>query len=369
MAADDQGSLREQIFPTGPVRDGHIIRPAMVESWESQLIGLGRLTAFVSPRLLTQSHAVDDAALGVVFLQRHRVEIALKLILERTGAEIPGTHKLASLSVAARRACVDAGVVDEWETFIGSQTEYIELMDTIDPDAATYRYPVDRSLAPWPREPYLDLLALEAAGVAFQEAIAGLVGRLAVQEPLPTTSDDAQMTVTELSELAHCCRTLVRVQDESLRAIREERNRLEAPAQAVGRHLRTREPSPEELAPSESLRISTLALAARVEGMVNRIVADDSVSVTRPAARAVADIDRFPSFLDVARTDWPAQRDAQIKWYVAALTDQMRALQSAVRSVEARTAGWSTPAARQIHLDVTRFRSRLINEAAGQPTG
>jgi hypothetical protein len=137
----------------------------MVETWESQLIGLGRLTAFVSPRLLNESHAVDDAALGVVYLQRHRVEVAIKLILERAGVNIPATHKLVHLRVAAEKACSEAGVGDDWSTLIGPHAEYIELMADIDPDAATYRYPVDRSLAPWSRDPYIDLLALEAAGV------------------------------------------------------------------------------------------------------------------------------------------------------------------------------------------------------------
>jgi hypothetical protein len=35
--------------------------------------------------------------------------------------------------------------------------------------------------------------------------------------------------------------------------------------------------------------------------------------------------------------------------------------------VETRTADWSAPAGGQIHLDVARFRSGLINDAAMRP--
>jgi len=36
-------SLAERIFPGGPPRDGHILRLDLVESWESQLLGVERM--------------------------------------------------------------------------------------------------------------------------------------------------------------------------------------------------------------------------------------------------------------------------------------------------------------------------------------
>ncbi|HEV7564388.1 MAG TPA: hypothetical protein VGO31_00315 [Microbacteriaceae bacterium] len=294
------------------------------------------------------------------------MEIALKLILERAGANIPGIHKLAPLRVAAERACSDASVGDDWSTLIGPHAEYIELMDDVDPDAATYRYPVDRSLAPWSREPYVDLLTLEAAGAAFHKAIVALVAILAAQEPLPTTDDDAQVTAVELAELAACCRALVQVQDDAMHAVRAERERLEATAVTVGKRPRVRELSRHELAPSDALRDNTLALAARAERMVDRII-DGSPGATRPATLAPAALKPIPSFLDVSPAVWREQQQAQLRWFVDALAGRTRALMPAVRAVETRTAGWSAPAARQINLDVARFRSRLMSEAAALP--
>lgn len=56
-------TLRDDIFPPGPPRDGNIIPTQFVGTWESQLLGLGRLTAFLTERLLKESFAVDDMAL------------------------------------------------------------------------------------------------------------------------------------------------------------------------------------------------------------------------------------------------------------------------------------------------------------------
>lgn len=98
-------SLEDLIFPSGDPRDGYILRLELVGSWESQFLGLGRLTAFLTPRLLAEAHAVDDMGLNVVFLQRHRVEIGLKLILERAQATPVGDHRIdSSGSGALKRA-------------------------------------------------------------------------------------------------------------------------------------------------------------------------------------------------------------------------------------------------------------------------
>jgi len=77
----EASTLSDDVFPKGPPRDGLIARTEYVGSWESQFRGVGRHTAFLSRYLLSFSAAVDDIALDVVFLQRHRVEVGLKLIL------------------------------------------------------------------------------------------------------------------------------------------------------------------------------------------------------------------------------------------------------------------------------------------------
>jgi hypothetical protein len=161
-------TLRDDIFPSGPLRDGTIIRAQLVETWESQLLGLGRLTAFLTERLEKESFAIDDMALYVVFLQRHRVEVGLKLILERAGASIPTTHKLEPLLQACKTAVEAAGFTSEGQRFASAQASYVQLVAQIDPGAATFRYPVDTAQQPWARDEYVDLDAFERAGAGFR---------------------------------------------------------------------------------------------------------------------------------------------------------------------------------------------------------
>jgi hypothetical protein len=57
-------SLADSIFPGGEPRDGYILRLELVGSWESQFLGLGRLTRFIT------QHRVPSAPPG-----RGRVEV------------------------------------------------------------------------------------------------------------------------------------------------------------------------------------------------------------------------------------------------------------------------------------------------------
>ena len=189
--------LRDQIFPPGPPVDGDIIRTEWVGTWESQLLGLGRLTKFLTDRLLSESLGIDDIALYVMFLQRHRVEVGLKLVLERAQGTVPGTHKLQPLMGSAKDAVKSAGLVGPWDRFEGAQAEYIGLVGEIDEGAATFRYPVDRDQHPWLRENYVDLRTFERAGAAFQADALLLVEALSQLEPLPILSADADGTARE----------------------------------------------------------------------------------------------------------------------------------------------------------------------------
>src|SRR5215210_7654998 len=167
--ADEPRSLRDRIFPLGEPRDGRILRLDLVSSWESQLIGLGRLSALQTERLTRLTHAPDDMGLNLVFLQRHRVEVGLKLILERAGVPVLGTHSISALLAACGRACDEAGFASEWSAFETAQRGFIELMSEVDPDSATFRFPVDKQGRPWSRADLIDLEELEAAAKNLQD--------------------------------------------------------------------------------------------------------------------------------------------------------------------------------------------------------
>jgi len=344
-------SLSEEIFPPPPARDGNVLRLELVGSWESQLLGLGRLTAFLTPRLINQSHAVDDMGLYVVFLQRHRVEVGLKLILERVDAPIPNTHIVKDLFGVAESACKKVGFVAEWQTLADAQREFVDLMDEIDPAAATFRYPVDRNAKPWLRRPLVDLVALEAAGAEFESAVTGLIRQLAHLEPVPVLSDDAEETVADLMAVAWHSRGVMRAQQETMSSLRAEAARLSVRRRQLDRTADPYHAFDAVLGVGE-------ALADRAEAMAQRIAAEYSIGMPEPPPppkRPPMPKFRVPSDPGSLKK----QQDAQIKWVVDGLVAEMRPLGSAVVAVQRRAQSWSRPAARQVLLDVTRFRSRL----------
>lgn len=350
---DPAASLAERIFPSGEPRDGRILRMDLVGSWESQLIGVGRLTAFISPRLLTASHAADDMGLYVVFLQRHRVEIGLKLVLERTATPIMSTHAIDSLRTACEVACQSVGHTESWRDFIRSQREYIDLIHAIDPGAAAFRYPVDKDSQEWNRRELVDLEQLELAGTAFEDDVLALVRRLASLEPVPV-ADEAEETALELRDLALACRSMIRTQEHAMASLRRERDRL-----SRGRVARARrDDSADVYAAAASVVDVTAALATRAEEMCTRIVETCGVQLPpAPAYVPLVETPRMTPTLDGAVMR--AQQEAQMKWFVDGFVRCVRPLMRAVGAVEQRSVDWSTPVARQLHLDVTRFRTRL----------
>jgi len=346
-------SLRDQIFPPGPARDGNILRLGLVGSWESQLLGLGRLTAFLTPRLLSQSHAVDDMGLNVVFLQRHRVEVGLKLVLERAQAPIPSRHNIRKLMVDCQVACATAHGKD-WRAFVASQQEYVDLIDQVDPGAATFRYPVDTNAQPWSRRDLVDLKALEAAGREFEDAVLVLISKLTSLEDVPVSKDDAEATAIELGELVRRCRGAVTAQQSLMGSLRGEIDRL-----AAGSTRRRPRDAAGEPALHAVLHVSA-ALADRAEAMLNRILGRYNIVLSD--APPEAPLAPAPRLNPLHGPDaLKAQQEAQMKWVVDELIRYMRPLAKAAAAVELRSQDWSTPAARQLSLDVSRYRSRLSN--------
>jgi len=218
-------SLADLIFPSGDPRDGYILRLELVGSWESQFLGLGRLTAFLTPRLLAEAHAIDDMGINVVFLQRHRVEVGMKLILERAQATAVGDHKIDALWKRCDQACAAAGFSSQWQTFGGAQKDYTYLLNRVDPGAATFRYPVNKHNQPWKRG-QVDLAELERTGAAFQQDVLALVRELATAELLPVTAEEAVQAADELRSLIDGCRGVMRVSREVVDELRRHADAL-----------------------------------------------------------------------------------------------------------------------------------------------
>lgn len=344
------GTLEENIFPSGQPRDGYDLRLEYVGSWESQLVGLGRLTAFLTPRMLEESHAFDDLGLNVVFLQRHRVELGLKLILERAEAKIVPEHNIPKLRDACATACVAAGFDVSWGEFLTAQGEFIDLMDAADPDAAHYRYPVDRKMRPLKRG-LVELRALEETGLAFQESTIALIDDLASLEPLPVPENEAAETAAELQALIHWC-------NESMRGAHHNLNEFRKQTRALGLPPDRSKASYKADLAMDGVGEVTQLLAARSRKMLDRLVVGYDLELgeepTPAALRSIPPLIPLRPSTDMRES----QRD-QIRVAADNMIATMRPLALATNASYRRTRDWTTPAAKQLHLDIARFRSRL----------
>jgi hypothetical protein len=346
-------TLRDDIFPPGPPRDGNIIRTQFVGTWESQLLGLGRLTAFLTERLLKESFAVDDMALYVIFLQRHRVEVGLKLVLERAGAAVPATHKLTNLLGNTKTAVIAAGMSAEWQQFAGTQGPYIRLVDGIDEGAATFRYPVNRNQQPWARDDYVDIAAFEQAGSAFQASLLDLVEDMALLEPLPIQAADAEAAARELRDLARACRRTTAVTDHIVTELHDQGSAiLGRPIASAGAWTARRG--------YEAVSENAREIAVRADRMRSRIERAFAVKLEpEPADHPMPVVPKITPSLNPAAV--AAQAQAVMQAVATAMIDYLPPLSAAITAVESRSAAWSTPYYVQLHVEVARLRSRLSN--------
>jgi hypothetical protein len=349
--------MADTIFPGGEPRDGNILRLELVGSWESQFLGLGRLTAFLTPRLLNEAFAVDDMGVNVVFLQRHRVEVGLKLILERMGATAVGDHRIEALWNRCDQACDGAGFSSQWDAFGRAQREFAYLLNRVDPGAATFRYPVDKGNQPWKRG-QVDLAEFERVGAAFQDDLMALVREAAGAEAIPISEDEAAEAAAELRSLVERCRGFMRTNREVLDDFSEQMNAM----RTLIPNPRKRQPDPSRtVAPEfEAIAEVTEPLASRAEDLLRRVVETYGVRLApTPAPEPLTPAPRLKPFAPPLKQA-EAQK-AQIGWFVDIVVRQFPPLVEAVDAVCTRSELWETPAARQIYLDATRYRSRLFH--------
>lgn len=350
--------LRATIFPPGPPRDGHVLRFAHVATWESQFLGIGRLTAVATETLLAERHAVDDAGLAVVFLQRHRVEVGLKLIHERTREPIVAGHDLDRLSAHCAQSCARASMASAWRQFAAAHEPYVRLLAEEDPGSTTFRYPEDRAGAPWLRAHHVDLVALESAATDFERGVLDLVDALVVLEPLPPMSDPLEAR-DALIATANAARAIVSVTQQVTSALQRQ---SAAQAALLGQRDLRSASHERSLAASADTTAGMIALAVRAEAMAKRIASCHRLAVPDVAALPVLPpAPLAPPFGASLRAEW---LDTSIRWSSEAFASAFRVMATALAAACVATDGWGEPAARQLSLELRRMRSRLSRRAA-----
>ena len=150
------------------------------QGWVDAFLGLGALMHWLTPRLGELHAQLDYAGAAVVFLQRHRIELGLKTLLDCAGAQPADyNHSLDKLWAACAAALRPKHPV-AWDAFAHGHYEFVEEVGKIDPGSFTFRYPVDKSGVPVERPIFVDPVVLESAGAAFEEGVEMWVHLLAV---------------------------------------------------------------------------------------------------------------------------------------------------------------------------------------------
>lgn len=151
--------IHDEIFPSDR-------RPAYVQTewsggWTYARVGYDEAARFLTENRRSFGATIDQVGLVIFFLQRHRVELALKelLVTQRVDlGELRSAHSLAVLWAATSRA-----VGPDTEAWHGDRHggELVALLNEADPGSYSYRYPVDKQGVTHERPEYIDLDELE----------------------------------------------------------------------------------------------------------------------------------------------------------------------------------------------------------------
>lgn len=166
-------SIRDQLFPEGEEhRHDGLLQMQWSQGWVDSFLGLGALTHWITPRLGELHAAMDYAGAAVVFLQRHRIELGLKTLLDCAGAQ-PAEYNHHSLDKlwAACAAALMPNHPSAWKAFACAHREFVEEVGKADPGSFAFRYPVDKSGVPVERPIFVDPVVFENAGAAFEEGV------------------------------------------------------------------------------------------------------------------------------------------------------------------------------------------------------
>jgi hypothetical protein len=160
-------TLADEIFPSKHGRD--LVQTRWAEGWsDSEAWGFSGIAFGEAATFLTENRAkfgasIDQVGLVIFYLQRHRVELAMKELLINRGVEFDEMKKAGHSLEALWNACAEAvgEQAKEWHDLDANGAELVTLMHKHDPSSDAYRYPVNRKGKKHKRPKYIDLGALE----------------------------------------------------------------------------------------------------------------------------------------------------------------------------------------------------------------
>jgi hypothetical protein len=150
-------SVRDEIFPAERRLD--YVQTEWAEGWTAGAAGFGYAAEFLTKHARSFGATIDQAGLAVFFLQRHRIELILKNLLDFLDVDFPAVHSLRKLWELCRQGFGASGELN-WTEFEKENGEFIEALIAVDDGAAAFRFPVDRDGEEIERPAFIDLEAL-----------------------------------------------------------------------------------------------------------------------------------------------------------------------------------------------------------------
>jgi hypothetical protein len=166
-------SLWDEIFPRR--RHPNFVQTEWSRGWGYGSIGFAEAARFLTEHQARFHASIDQVGLVVFYLQRHRVELALKALLVAHKVDlsrIKPPHSLRALWDACGTA-ISAVDKQSWDYLDSAGTELTSVLDAVDPDSAAFRYPENRKGEEHERPKFIDLAALEKHVDTFSAAISG----------------------------------------------------------------------------------------------------------------------------------------------------------------------------------------------------
>jgi len=168
-------TLLNQIFPSD--RDERLVQTQWASDWLDGAAGFGYAANCLMQHVTELGALIDQAGLAIFFLQRHRVELALKGLLDAVGADVPNSHDLDYLWTHCE-ATVEPRDPDAWATFRADHHELVQVLNGVDQSSFTFRYPVDTKGAKATRPEFIDLAILDKHVKDLHSGVSGYVGYL-----------------------------------------------------------------------------------------------------------------------------------------------------------------------------------------------
>lgn len=151
-------SVHDEIFPQH--QDLAFVQTQWSKDWHGISGGFEYAARYLTENRSKFGATIDQVGLAIFFMQRHRVEIALKAMLNGLKAEVPGHHSLRRLWRDVEAAARPRSEKD-WKGFARDHADLIDALDAVDSQSFAFRYPVKKDGTPVDRPPYIDLDALE----------------------------------------------------------------------------------------------------------------------------------------------------------------------------------------------------------------